>query len=136
MNAEKQKILEMLQDGKISAAEATQLLDALEDKPHTSTVNVTSGGKKLRVKVDGNIEDDQKIKVDVAVPMALGRMVDSILESCIPTAAREAMEEQGIDISGIKLGEILDTMESLDEDIVSADIDHEDTKMKVRIYVG
>jgi hypothetical protein len=68
--------------------------------------------------------------------MALGRMLDGILENCIPTVARDEMRKNGIDISGIKIGEILDTMESLDEDIVDVDVNNDDVKMKVRVYVG
>lgn len=141
MTAEKQKILEMLESGKITAAEATQLIDALEDgasvKTNTELTSAKSGGKskKLRVKVDGNVDGGQKIKVDVAVPLALGRMIDGILENCVPTVAQEELTKQGIDISSIKIGEILDAMGDSDEDITNVDIDNEEVKMKVRVYV-
>ena len=136
MNAEKQRILEMLQEGKINAAEATQLLDALESKPSGGS---SSGGKekrKLRVKVDGKAEGN-KIKVDVAVPLALGKMIDGILENSIPTVARDAMNEQGFDISNIRIGELLEAMGDSDEDMVNVAIenDDDDIDMKVRVHV-
>lgn len=141
MTTEKQKILEMLENGKITAAEATSLIDALENganvKPTTELTSVKSGGKgkKLRVKVDGNVETGQKIKVDVAVPLVLGRMIDGILENCVPTVAQDELKKQGIDLSSIRIGELLDAMGDSDEDITNVDIDNDEVKMKVRVYV-
>ena len=134
MNTDRQKILEMLQEGKITAAEATELLDALERAPDKPAGGGVKNSKKLRVKVDGNVENDNKIKVDVAVPLALGHMLDGILGSCIPKVAHDELRKQGIDISGLKIGELLESMDS-DEDIVNVDIDNDDVKMKVRVYV-
>lgn len=137
MTAEKQKILELLENGKITAAEATKLLDALEDGTEVrndSDFNSSkSKGKKLRVKVDG-VAEGQKIKVDVAVPIALGRMIDGILVNCVPTVAQDELNKQGIDISSIRIGDMLDAMGDSGEDIVNADIDSDEAKMKVRVY--
>lgn len=150
MNTEKQKILEMLENGQITATEAAQLLDAIggaggntSDRAAGGSSSVSSvvvasntgnGSKKLRVKVNG-LAEQSPINVDVAIPLALARVADSIIANCMPTAAHEELSKQGINIKELKIGEMIDTLESLDEDIVNVDIDNEDAKMKVRVYV-
>ena len=145
MNSEKQKILEMLENGSISAQEAAQLLDCLgddkEQKPGERPVEAVPGiknknsGKKIRIMVKGADPENKKIDVNVSVPMALARMVDGIVENCLPDSANKELAKQGINLKALKLGELMDTMETLDEDIVDVDIDGEDTKMKVKVYV-
>ena len=140
--SEKQHILDMLESGKISAQEACELLECLEqsDNPASSGEHVQLSsdklkGKKLRVEVDGVAENAQKIFVNVSIPLVLARIADNIIEKCMPTVAEQELKKQGIDIKALNISEIVSTMESLDEDIVNADIDSEEGKFKVRIYV-
>ena len=146
MSNEKLKILEMLESGKITAQEAEQLLDALGAEPKKesggrqepeplSPPRAPSSGKKLRVYVVGDTEKDKNMNVNVAVPMALARLVDNVIENCIPAEALEEMKKQGVDLKAIRFGEMISTLENLDEDIVNADIKAEDADFRVRVYV-
>ncbi len=147
MSSEKLKILEMLESGKITAQEAEQLLDALGPEAKSagqapkpgieplSPPRPESKGKKLRVYVVGETEKDKNMNVNVAVPMALARLVDNVIENCIPAEALEEMKKQGVDLKAIRFGELVSTLENLDEDIVNADIKAEDADFRVRVYV-
>ena len=147
MSNEKLKILEMLESGKITAQEAEQLLDALGPEPQKeerqsspqaeplSPPRPSKMGKKLRVYVVGDTEKDKNMNVNVAVPMALARLVDNVIENCIPAEALEEMKKQGVDLKAIRFGELVSTLENLDEDIVNADIKAEDADFRVRVYV-
>ncbi len=148
MSNEKLKILEMLESGKITAQEAEQLLDALGTEPQKEAAKQSpptieplspprppSGGKKLRVYVVGETEKDKNMNVNVAVPMALARLVDNVIENCIPAEALEEMKKQGVDLKAIRFGEMISTLENLDEDIVNADIKAEESDFRVRVYV-
>ena len=136
MNTQRDKILEMLQDGRVSAQEAAQLLDSLEQPPVLPVERRPNmQGKKLRVIVNGDAEEMKNINVNVSVPLALARVVDTILETCIPNVAADELKKQGIDLRSFHIGDVLNTLESLDEDLVNVDIDSDKTKMKVRVYV-
>ncbi len=128
MSGDRTRILEMLAEGKITAAEAETLLDALQpgaESAETSdaaartadwpTGPLASGTPKfLYVKVTG------KDKVDVRVPLGLLR-TGLKLTSLIPQQARdqisESMGEHGmsIDFNNLKAEDIEDIVESLRE---------------------
>ena len=140
MNKEQQQILELLDSGKITATEAERLLSCLEEdrKAEIEQKKVNSQrmkGKKLRVQVDGFTEKDKNIHVNVSVPLVIARYADNILSNCIPKEVSSELKEKGFDLSQIKLGELIDTFESLDEDIVNVDLDQDGAKLKVRVYV-
>jgi hypothetical protein len=144
MGNEKQKVLDLLASGAITTEEASSLLDALEDNSQKNMVAQEEKkrddakrmqGKKLRVEVKGDTEEAKRMNVNVSIPLVIARHVDDILANCIPDAASDELKQQGIDIRGIKLGPIIDTFEDLDEDIVNADIDQDETQLTVRVYV-
>ncbi len=148
MSNEKLKILEMLESGKITAQEAEQLLDALGSEPKEAgqsaqaTIEPLSPprpagakGKKLRVYVIGDTEKDKNMNVNVAVPMALARLVDNVIQNCIPAEALSEMKKQGVDLEAIRFSELVSTLENLDEDIVNADIKGDGADFRVRVYV-
>ena len=144
MNTEKQKILDMLAQGKINADEAARLLECLEEpgaakdtppaaeKPRS---NERLSGKKLRVEVKGYMEDGKKMDVNVSVPLVLARYVDNIIVACVPDVAHEELAKQGINLRQINIGQLVDALEDLDEDIVNADIKQDEIDLKVRVYV-
>lgn len=141
--SDKQQILEMMANGKISAEEASRLLESLEDS-ESLPVAVETGrqydaarmrGKKLRVEVDGFVEGNKKINVNVSIPLVLARYVDNLLANCMPNEAHAELAKQGIDLRKLNISQIVDTFEDLEEDIVNADIDQDDTCLKVRVYV-
>lgn len=127
MGEDRQRILSMLAEGKITATEAEMLLDALdssagapaesvpsESSDWPSGPSATGTPKFMYVKVTG------KDKVDVKIPLALLR-AGLKLTSLIPPQAmdqiNESMTEHGmsIDFNNIKPEDIEDIIESLRE---------------------
>ncbi len=139
MSENRRQILEMLSQGKITAAEAERLISALEREPSaTGSSGETRRNdplKYLRVVVDAVDEHEGPTKVNVRVPIQLLR-AGVKLTSIIPPRARsevnEALRREGIDVDIGKL-----TPESLEEVVeqlrdLQVDVDHE--KAKVRIF--
>ena len=78
MEREKQRVMEMLEQGRITPDEAARLLDCLESSAQKESVRVQEDaqrmkGKKLRVDVNGYTEKDKRINVNVSVPLVLAR---------------------------------------------------------------
>jgi membrane peptidoglycan carboxypeptidase len=139
MSENRRQILEMLSQGKITAAEAERLISALEREPlapgSTGETRRNDPLKYLRVVVDAIDEHEGPTKVNVRVPIQLLR-AGVKLTSIIPPRARnevnEALRKEGIDVDIGKL-----TPESLEEVVeqlrdLQVDVDHE--KAKVRIF--
>jgi hypothetical protein len=144
MNAEKQKVLDMLAQGKISADEAAKLLECLETPDEVRETNIVSEkppingrltGKKLRVEVKGHDENGKKMDINVSVPLVLARYVDDLIASCLPEAANQELMKQGINLRQLNIGQLINALENLDEDIVNADINQDAMDLKVRVYV-
>lgn len=141
MNKDKQKILDMIDQGTISAADGARLLECLGETEEKETERAQKTaqrmkGKKLRVTVNG-MQEGKRINVNVSVPLVLARYADSILTNVVPASATKGLEEQGIDLRGLNISGLVDVFEELEEDIVNVDINEEEngTDMKVRIYV-
>lgn len=96
MSEERQKILRMLEEGKITVEEAARLIEAVE--PPASVGKAPSGEKAefLRVLVCENGQE----KVKVNVPLALAR----IALKAIPNSARQQINAQGVDIDQLLSG--------------------------------
>jgi hypothetical protein len=129
MSEDRKRILDMLAEGKITAAEADLLLDSLESSTESAPTPAPSATadwptgpapegttpKFMYVKVFGG-----KDRVDVKVPLALLR-AGLKLTSLIPPQAmdqiNESMSEQGmsIDFNNLKPEDIEDIIESLRE---------------------
>ncbi|MDR0326327.1 MAG: hypothetical protein LBI19_09565 [Oscillospiraceae bacterium] len=149
--SEKEKILELLENGKITAEEAAGLFGALGLNTVTSNNNNNARrpenpalkGKKLRVKVEGAMsaddEDDdvdiERINVNVALPLSLAKIADGILSNVIPKEVSKELEAEGINLKGLNLGEIVDALTDTDEDIVNVDMMMNGKPMLVRVYV-
>ncbi len=107
---EKMKILNMVEQGKISSEEANKLLEALESKPYDSNTK----GKWLKVKV---FESGAQ-KVNVRIPLRLIRILAKAggkININLPPEAQEKLAERGIEIGNIKdiekLNEIIAELE-------------------------
>ncbi|MBI4801698.1 MAG: hypothetical protein HY796_04145 [Elusimicrobia bacterium] len=94
MNEEKMKILKMLEEGKISSAEALELLEALarlegKDRP------AKSGGRflKMRVYESGSPE----AKVNVNIPIAWSKFMAPFIEQKIGQKMRERGYEMDVE---------------------------------------
>jgi hypothetical protein len=116
---ERMRILMMIQEGKISAAEGAQLIEALDDiseptRP-TPPMSSVSGGKKpryLRVLITDT--DSGKTRVNVRLPV-------SLVNSGIRMGARFAPEIEGLDSEDLnawlnsgEMGQIVDIFDEED----------------------
>ena len=134
MNNEKQKILDMLEKGTITPADAAKLLECLGESQREETALVRQSaqrmkGKKLRVQVEGSTEESEDLHVNVSVPLVLARY------TCLPASAAEGMKAQGIDLRQLNLGAIVDVFEELEEDIVNVRVKDAHNDLLVRVYV-
>lgn len=146
--SEQLKILEMIQNGQISAAEGLELLDALksagEPSGAVSTVSQSLPGirsyKFLKIKVSS---DNKTVNVNVNIPIRLLTTLGEIagkVTAYIPADARAQMEAKGVDISSIDFGKIIeDVLSGTLEDPSIVDVeawdDEHNTTIKVKIYV-
>ncbi|RPJ07275.1 MAG: hypothetical protein EHM28_07710 [Spirochaetaceae bacterium] len=113
MDQEKLRILKMIEEGKISAAEGAKLMEALE----TGAVKNGNGDSQkketeatqLRIRVS-DIETDH-VKVNLTIPIGFAHMVKSL----IPQSEIEKLEKQGVNLNAIfemvntgRIGKLLD----------------------------
>lgn len=98
MSVETRKVLEMLTEGKITAAEAERLLDKLaaapEDGNGDQPTGATPGSTKkfLRVMIERPLGED----VNVRVPLTFVRSGMS-LAGILPPRVMEKLQQEGID---------------------------------------
>lgn len=117
---ERMRILMMIQEGKISAAEGARLIEALDDlseptPPKAPGNSEISSGKKpryLRVLITDT--DTSKARVNVRLPV-------SLINSGIRMGARFAPEIQGLDMEDLntwmnsgEIGQIVDIFDEED----------------------
>lgn len=139
MNQERIKILQLLEEGKITSADAIELFATLENEnddnqklPAASSINRRS----LKVRVDGD-----KTKVNVNIPLNLIRVATQIAGvgmQLIPDEAHNQMKKQGIDLTKIDFDELMQIIDQGLTDGRLVDIETEDEaegKMKVEVYV-
>jgi len=89
MQEEQMRILNMIEAGKLTPEDGARLLGALRKKRAQQALTVRgAAGKALRIQVDGPSDE----KVNIAVPLALGRFVLNFL----PRNAIESLERSGI----------------------------------------
>lgn len=139
MSTDREKILKMLAEGKITVSEAEELLDAIgSEKPETKAASSEDVSKKklkyLRVQVDpgpGKHHD----RVNIRVPLQLIR-AGAKLASVIPGEAREkvnrALHEKGVEVDLNDLN--TEKLETLLESLAELNIEVEDGDEQVRIF--
>jgi hypothetical protein len=134
---ERRRILNMLAEGKLTATEAEQLLDALTPAPALPADVTPRDPKFLRVLVEGHDDEHHGMgKVNVRVPFTLIR-AGVRLAALLPVAAHEpinrALRENGvdIDISKIKPENLEDLVTHLRELAVDVEGGHGE---KVRVF--
>jgi DUF4097 and DUF4098 domain-containing protein YvlB len=138
MSDEKKRILEMIQEGKITSAEGLELLAALDDSVDQVKPLKTRLTKRfLRVKV----YTDKAVKVNVNIPLALIKVASKFATvglKYIPDEARAEMEKKGIDLTQIDMEELVNAIEQglVDEKLVDVDVDDpKEGKVRVEVYV-
>ena len=140
MSEEVRRVLNMLAEGKINAAEAEQLIKALEDK-HDSDPPGTDEAKKreprfLRITVEDCGEGAAGPKrANIRIPLSFLK-AGMKLGACLPggqgDCLRTKLREKGIDLVGLK--EDLTSIEDIVDGLGDLSIDVEGKKKeKVRI---
>jgi hypothetical protein len=143
MNDERRKILEMLAAGKITAAEAEELLDALKissDKPSPIGAGDTGNSSKshpkyFRIMVEPGNESGAGKQVNIRIPMAIlraGMRLGTMLPGEAQDKVNDALRAKGINInlSDMKAEQFDELMAALRD----MNIDVQDGDDKVRIF--
>lgn len=142
MSEEKLKILQMIQEGKVTPAEGMELLKALDESETAPAAQPTAqqtrlSNRFLHVKV--NTPDTTKVNVNI--PLNLVKVASKFAVfgmNYIPDSARQEMLAKGIDLSKIDLDELVAQIEQGLVDGKLVDIDVNDPKegpVKVEVYV-
>ncbi len=137
MNEQRKDILDMLAEGKITAAEAEQLIAALErdQPPAASSLELRPKGKAkyLRVVVDA-MEDGEQARVKVRAPLQLLRAGVRLAAWVPPKALGQAnaeLSKSGVpfDLTQLKPEQLEALVEHLDE--MTVEVDSPDAKVRV-----
>ncbi|MCD4707942.1 MAG: hypothetical protein K8S62_09410 [Candidatus Sabulitectum sp.] len=127
MSDSRMKILEMLSEGKITADEASSLLEKVSASENVTEPQAEESAtghaapRYLRVVVDSADGD----KVNVKVPMSLIK-TGIKLSALMPANAAEVMKDQGIDLSMLRdlpTDELIEALRELEVNVDSADGD-------------
>ena len=95
MKDEVNRILKLVEEGKIDTEKAAELIEALNSKPETQQFQKQGNSDKmLRIKVISNTDDSVNVNVPVSFLKAIGTAVNNIK---IPGVS----EQEGIDIKMI-----------------------------------
>jgi hypothetical protein len=101
MNEERKKILEMLQQGKITVDEAEKLLAALSSPEETGPGAEKPACKYLRVQVEPGPESKNQDRVNIRVPMRLiraGLKWAAFIPKDAHSSINTALHEKGIEM--------------------------------------
>lgn len=112
---ERMKILQMIQDGKITAEDGAKLLTALaegEQTPKAKTINRRRDSRNMRVKVTDT--GSGKTKVSVNLPLSLVDAGLNIASNFIPDMGVDASGEISNAISEGLVGKIIDVIDEED----------------------
>jgi len=127
MSDSRMKILEMLSEGKITADEASSLLEKVSASENVTEPQAEKSAtdrpapRYLRVVVDSADGD----KVNVKVPMSLIK-TGIKLSALMPADAADAIKDQGIDLSMLRdlpTDELIEALRELEVNVDSADGD-------------
>lgn len=139
---EKKKILKMVEDGKITAQEALELIEAIgktDKEEKTERPRGKGTNRMFRVRIDASEQDGrEKAKVNINIPLNVARKLTS-LTKMIPDSAKAEMEKEGVNIDELNLAELLDALYESGSEESLVDIDATDgdgrSGAKVKIYV-
>lgn len=142
MKEERLRILEMIQNGKISASEGMELLDALKEESavHGEGGKLLSGPSNLKNRLLVVKVNSASSKVNVNVPLMLLKATSKFVNmgmGLIPEEARREMESKGIDISKFDFEEFVNQLDQGLSDGKLVDVESVDPSgvTKVEVYV-
>jgi hypothetical protein len=141
MTEERRRILNMMAEGKINAAEAEALLDAISGNNNTQLAPArvppqtpAAGPKYLRVLVEGQVEGKPN-KVNVRVPIELiraGMRLAALLPGVAYEPVTRALKQNGVDVDISKLRP--EDFEDLVAHLQELQVDVDDGTEKVRVF--
>lgn len=128
MSSERKKILEMLEEGKITSSEASDLLEAVDDSAvkdvNTTAISKSYSKKYLKIRV---FEAEKESKVNLNIPIKLVKIGISF-------ASKLNSSIEGVNISNEEIDIILEAIDNeIEGEILSIDAD--DGKTQVKIYI-
>ena len=138
MNEQRRQVLQMLAEGKITADEAEQLIDALgreqPESPPGAASRPKARPKYIRVVMVDNSSAGEPSQINVRVPLQLlraGVRLTSLIPPQALTKINAELDKKGvpIDLTQLKPQDIEELIDQLDE--VTVDINDPDTKMQV-----
>jgi hypothetical protein len=128
---EKLRILTMLEEGKISAEEANNLLEAIGDKSE----KIRGKSKWLKIKV---LENGTQ-KVNVKIPLKVVKIAAKIggkLNVKLPEEAKEHLAEKGINLENIKdMEELNQILAEIEKEAPFELVNVEEGTKKVYVYI-
>ena len=120
----KERVLNLVRDGKVSVDEGLRLLEALDNPPqNVSTFDSDSNGKKGRILRTRVLDTAGNAKVNLNVPLALAKVAMKF----IPKDVSRQLEEEGIN-----LDELLSEIKQINSGKI-IDIDSEDAKVEISV---
>lgn len=122
INVEKMQILEMVEEGKISVEEATELLSAMEG--NHQEIKPKKDVKWLKIRVH-TMEDKPKVNVNVPI---------SLVEVGLKLAKKYDPKFKDSGLENIDIDEILSAVKNGAEGKI-VDVIDEESQTKVKIYV-
>jgi hypothetical protein len=137
MSEERRKILEMLSAGKISAAEAEKLLDAVtrpEDEKPSADAEAKARPKFLKVKVEPKHSSGKGDRVNIKIPLAViraGARLGSILSDDVKAKIQAKLKDKGVnvDLNDLDSDNLEDVISGLTD--LSIDVDDDDETVKI-----
>lgn len=120
---ERLKILKMVQEGKLSADQAVELLEMLDKSDNvtaTKSSNVNLAGRWLRVRVTDT--NTGKVRVNVRLPL-------SVVSSGIKMGMKFAPQVEGLDVN-----QLMEVIQSGEQGQIVDVVDEEDGE-HVEVYV-
>jgi hypothetical protein len=138
---DRRRILEMLENKKISVSEAEQLLNALSGTGSRANgpVSDKSGDAEKRkpryFRVDISNDGGRTEKVHIRIPLIIlksGVKLVSILPPDVSVKLSSALKEKGIDFDLSKLD--VENVDKIIESLADVDLQIEDKNDRVRVY--
>lgn len=144
MNDHRKRILDMLEEGTITADEAMMLLDQTSDsEPASAPPPVYAPAKMrdseermLRVRVHVVESDNPNpVVVNVNLPLKAAKIAGKMMNTMMPEQARDAMSKEGINLSGDDIVELVEALAETGGDIVNVQQQDTGNQVSVRVYV-
>jgi len=137
MNEDRQKILKMVAEGKITVDEADELLNALGEQPDKiQSVQPEQQAKKspkyLHVRVEPK-SDNGKEKVNIRIPLGLiraGVKLGTMMPEHVREKVTSELESKGINADGFKSGNVEELIETLTE--IAIEVDDADERVLIK----